>query len=341
VILADTTTPPKGPREPRLLTLPVANAPPGTPDRIVWAGRKADDVTPVADARKRAVQAAENEYRRLLYVALTRAADRLVIAGARGQNRAPEGCWYQLVESALRADAVEESDGEGPVLRWRRSTGVETAAVAVPAASATAHQVPDWLRRAAPAVRHAAPPLAPSALGPAFGHARALARGRIVHRLLQALPALPGERRAEAARQHLARAKEFEQAERDAIAREVLAVLDDPRFAPLFAPGARAEVPIVGNVSRAERTVSGQVDRLAVTATEVLIAEYKSDRFVPSRIEDIPERHVGQLALYAEVLRALYPNHRVRAALVWTAGPALSELPDSALEQALSRLRHA
>ena len=162
-----------------------------------------------------------------------------------------------------------------------------------------------------------------------------------MHRLLQALPALPGERRAEAARQHLARAKEFDEAERDAIAREVLAVLGDARFAALFAPGARAEVPIVGSVSRAERKVSGQVDRLAVTATEVLIAEYKSDRFVPRRIEDIPERHVGQLALYAEVLRALYPNHRVRAALVWTAGPAVTELPESVLEHALSRLGHA
>ena len=114
--------------------------------------------------------------------------------------------------------------------------------------------------------------------------------------------------------------------------REVLAVLDDSRFAPLFEPGSRAEVPIVGIVSRDERKVSGQVDRLAVTATDVLIADYKSDRFVPRRIEDIPESYVGQLALYREVLRALYPNHRVRAALVWTAGPALTELPDAALD---------
>ena len=53
VILADTTTPPKGPREPRLLALPVANAAPGAPERIVWAGRKADDVAPVAAARAR------------------------------------------------------------------------------------------------------------------------------------------------------------------------------------------------------------------------------------------------------------------------------------------------
>src|SRR2546421_7091864 len=84
VILADTVTPPKGPREPRLLALPIANAAPGAPHRIVWAGRKADDTAPVATARATAVRALEDEYRRLLYVAMTRAADRLVVAGARG-----------------------------------------------------------------------------------------------------------------------------------------------------------------------------------------------------------------------------------------------------------------
>jgi ATP-dependent helicase/nuclease subunit A len=340
VILADTTTPPKGPKEPRLLSLPVEHAAPGTPERIVWAGRKADDVAPVAAARAVANGAAENEYRRLLYVAMTRAADRLVIAGARGVNRAPEGCWYQLVEGALKPEATETQEREGTVLRWRRTAEADMragdVAKALPAAP---HDVPDWLGRDVPVTPAAARALSPSAaLDQKLGDARALARGRIVHRLLQALPALPADRRAEAAQRHLERAKQFSGTEHDAIRSEVLAVLGDSRFAPLFGSGSRAEVPIVGIVSRNEHRVSGQVDRLAVTATEVLIADYKSDRFVPRRIEDIPPGHVGQLALYAQVLRALYPNHRVRAAIVWTAGPSLTELPDATLDAAMSRL---
>ncbi len=118
----------------------------------------------------------------------------------------------------------------------------------------------------------------------------------------------------------------------------MLAVLGDSRFAALFAQGSRAEVPIVGFVSPNERKVAGQVDRLAVTAADVLIADYKSDRLVPRRIEDIPQGHVAQLALYRDVLCTLYPNHRVRAAIVWTAGPVLTELPDTALDAAMSRL---
>jgi ATP-dependent helicase/nuclease subunit A len=339
VILADTTTPPKGPREPRLLGLPVRNAPPGTPDRIVWAGRKADDVAPVAAARLVANGAAENEYRRLLYVAMTRAADRLVIAGARGVMKIPDGCWYRLVEDALKTDAIEAEEPEGAVLRWHREAEDDSPGEVAAASAAVLHAVPDWLGRDVPAATATPRALSPStAFDRLIGDVRALARGRIVHRLLQALPALTVEGRDNAAQRHLDRARDFSEAERDAIRREVLAVLGDKRFAPLFEPGSRAEVPIVGVVSRNEYRVSGQVDRLAITASEVLIADYKSDRRVPHRIEDIPPAYVGQLALYREVLRLLYPDRHVRAAIVWTAGPALAELPDVVLDGALSRL---
>jgi ATP-dependent helicase/nuclease subunit A len=168
-----------------------------------------------------------------------------------------------------------------------------------------------------------------------IGETRTSARGRIVHRLLQALPALPPDRRAEAARKHLTRAKDLDAAERDALLREVLAILDDARCASLFAGSSRAEVPIVGFVASGRR-VSGQVDRLAVTTSDVLIADYKSDRTVPAKVGDISPSYVRQLALYRAVLRKLYPNHAVRAALVFTAGPVLMELPASLLDAELS-----
>ena len=96
-------------------------------------------------------------------------------------------------------------------------------------------------------------------------------------------------------------------------------------------------MPIVGYVSNGHK-VSGQVDRLAVTESEVLIADYKSDRTVPRELDDIPPGHIEQLALYCAVLRKLYPNHLVRAALVWTLGLTLIEVPAAALDAALSRL---
>ncbi len=353
VILADTTTPPKGPREPRLLALPAAGAALGTPDRLVWAGRKADDVAPVAAARAGAVGAAENEYRRLLYVAMTRAADRLVVAGSRGVNKIPDGCWYQLIENALKPETIEEpaDDDDGAVLRWRKAAldaiEQQTEIAGAPAAE---RDFPDWLQRNAPAEPEAAHPISPSrsagmpresAAGPIDPHA--LARGTLMHRLLQALPDVAPDRRAAAARRYLAQAADFDAAERAAMESAALRIVDDPRFAALFAPGTRAEVPIVGRIARAGKPampISGQVDRLAVTADAVLIADYKSGR-APRRIEDVARDHVAQLALYRAVLATLYPGKPIRAALVWTDVPELMEVSQPALDAELARVTSA
>jgi len=153
---------------------------------------------------------------------------------------------------------------------------------------------------------------------------------------MQSLPDIAPERRDEAARRYLARQDGLSEAERNEIVRQVLALLADPRFAPLFAPGSRAEVSIAGRIG--ERPLSGQVDRLVVTPKEVLIADYKTNRPAPQSLDEAHSRYPGyvaQLALYRSVLLRLYPNRPVRAALLWTETPELMEIPAPALERAL------
>src|SRR5262249_2478068 len=121
----------------------------------------------------------------------------------------------------------------------------------------------------------------------------------------------------------------------------VLSVLSHPAFAGMFEAGTRAEVPIVGRLprdGRASLTVSGQVDRLAVTPAEGLIAGYKTGRAAPRAPTGVPQADVTQLALYRAVLRRIYPDRVVRAALVWTAVPELMEVPKASLEAALAAL---
>jgi ATP-dependent helicase/nuclease subunit A len=159
---------------------------------------------------------------------------------------------------------------------------------------------------------------------------------------MQSLPDIAPERRAEAARRHLARAaKKFQEAEREAILAQVLAVMEDARFSALFA-NSRAEVPIVGRLAGpgGEIAVSGQVDRLAVTPDCVWIADYKSNRPPPRRLQDVPPAYIAQLALYRAVLAKLY-DRPVRAALIWTEGPDLMEIPAAALDAALARVTSA
>jgi ATP-dependent helicase/nuclease subunit A len=222
--------------------------------------------------------------------------------------------------------------------------------------------VPDWLRHDAPADPAPVQPLTPSSAydeevpvrrrgaGNRAEREKAMARGVLLHRLLQSLPDIPHEARAEAARRHLARnGKIFSPEEREAMVEEIGRVLDDPRFSELFLPGSRAEVPIVGRLALAGLPVpvSGLVDRLVVTADSVLIADYKTNRIAredgrerpygsPRLSAEVPEAYVAQLALYRAVLAQLYPDKTIRAALIWTYLPDLMELSATALDAALA-----
>jgi len=160
----------------------------------------------------------------------------------------------------------------------------------------------------------------------------------LVHRLLQSLPDVAADRRRKVADDYLARAgRELQSADRVRLAEQVMRVIDDARFRELFVSGSRAEVAIVGTLFSGSKTVtvSGQVDRLSVTQAAVLIGDFKTNREPPRRIEDVPPAYVRQLALYRALLRKLYPDRPVRAALVWTEVPDLMELSEALLDRAL------
>ncbi len=256
------------------------------PDCVVWAGRKADDPVAVRQARQRMVDDIEHEYRRLLYVAMTRAAERLIIGGVQPGNRndVPPSSWYKLVldglqDSALAERAIETRDGA--VRRFTRPEDVFAPADAAQAPTQTQLLLPPHLaaregasrlhrgsscggRRTATMTGHRlarGESRAGSAARPASRRARASPaaiaaghRGRSTTRCCGPLPC-PQRRRLDRGRSRRARR------------RRRSALIADPRFAALFAPGSRAEVPLVGRIARPGRTpltVSGQIDRLIV-----------------------------------------------------------------------------
>jgi ATP-dependent helicase/nuclease subunit A len=353
VILADTTTPPEGPiqHQPRLLGLPADKAAPGTPERLVWTPSKKDDIPPIATARALVRREAEDEYRRLLYVAMTRAADRLVICGSDGKNRRPDGCWYNLVAAALEPHCSSEPAdvGQGTVKRYRKSAdATEQLELPADAAATTPADLPPWLMRNV-ATRALAPvPLTPSqsfdeTTAPRRGAIlrQALAKGAVVHRLLQSLPELAPEHHAEATRRYLThKDRGFSDEECSALAQNVMLIMNDPRFAVLFSGASKAEVPIVGHVAVGGtlRAVAGVVDRLVVTSDAILIADYKTNRDPPRTLAEVPLPYVGQLALYRAVLGQLYPGRPLQALLVWTEGPDLMEVSAEAMDAALVQL---
>ncbi len=310
----------------------------------VWSPRKDADVPETELERAVANAKAEEEFRRLLYVALTRAQDRLILAGHWHGARPPgyhDRSWYALCETAMNRLAVEpDEDG------IRRFGDLPPRLVAAASGSAEPAGLPDWVFRAPtePANRRRfgapsslldrkTPVLAP------FSEVRQerLRRGRIIHALLEYLPALPLNAREGAADRYLSRLPDLEDPDRQEMKAAVFGILDAPDMQRLFQAGGRAEAAIVGSAPELPDglIVNGRVDRLVVTQDEVLIVDFKTDQPAPDRPEEVADTYRAQMAAYWAVLRRAYPGRSVRTALCWTDGPRLMFLPEDMLLEAL------
>lgn len=348
VILADTMGAPGGRHDPKLFRIVPPNSPAGTPARLVWSPRKDADDPLVDKARHAGRQRQEEEYRRLLYVALTRAADRLIICGARPKRASGQDCWYDMIARQLGPHAVEEpaDDGEGNVLRWRgphAEAPAPTATAPSGGRPADLPPLPDWLERQAPPPVRPEHLLTPSALtaadrppvaGLAQARQAALVRGTLVHRLLQSLPELAPEARRQAMARFLDSRPEAA-AMRDEIAAAVTAILDDPAIAPLFSAAGRSEVAVAGRLGG--RPIAGQIDRLAVLPDRIIVADYKTNANPPAAPEAVPEAYLAQMAAYRALIAQVHPGRPVEAWLVWTALPSVMVLPPALLDAALKR----
>lgn len=313
---------------------------------------------------------AEEEYRRLLYVAMTRAADRLVVCGYRGRQENKD-TWHSMIAGALSADGercVETSfstAGESwPGFVWREAGAAAIGEVATAGVEEKEKAVlPEALGQPLPPQKSLPRPLSPSGAaavietdaadllvpsalfgrkGGVPGAGLALERGRILHRFLQVLPAFdPADRKA-AARRYLERAAaNWPETAQSALVDAALAVIDDESLATIFSPAARAEVSIMGTLTLGGRdfAVSGRIDRMAVTETAVEIVDFKTNRVPPGSLQDIPFEHRAQLAIYRAILGPLYPEREIRCGLIYTEAAKTYWLDAGLMEASLAELR--
>ena len=304
---------------------------------MLWSPR-AEPLVPAATRAREAVrQAGRSELQRLLYVALTRAQDRLLIAGWQGRKGLPQGCWYEALAAAMqRLGRSTVAFDDGPAWRLGEEPGGGTASPGRRVAPTAA--LPGFLSRPAPAEPKPERPLtpsrpeteAPAVLRPldAAGGDR-FRRGRVLHRLLQVLPELPAASRPDAALRLLTAELALSPPERARLADEAIAVLADARFAALFGPGSLAEVPLAGVVNG--QTILGQVDRLCVLREQVQVVDFKSDRAAPKDAAGVPLAYLRQMAAYVSLIARIYPGRQVVAALLYTEAPRLIALPPSLL----------
>jgi len=277
------------------------------------------------------------EHWRLLYVALTRAEEQLVVAGALGARPLSDKSWYHAVEKALiklgcnRDDAGVMAFGEAAP-----STSAEPVGATPPTSP---RERPDWVHIAAPKEARPARPLAPSnytddltaAPPPHLATRRAAQRGKVLHSLFERLPGVAAAHRIQVADVWLENTALLTDAsERSALISDALRIIENDEFADIFGDTALAEAPIAGVVDGV--VIAGTVDRLVVTQTHVTIIDFKTARRVPSSAQVIPEAHLRQMSAYAAVLQHIFPDREVRAALLYTSGPTMFVLDPAELD---------
>ncbi|AMK17907.1 MULTISPECIES: double-strand break repair helicase AddA [Sphingobium] len=318
-------------------------------DSLEWNGlpipapRKTERLGPIGRVLEEARAAEREEHWRLLYVALTRAEERLIVTGslgprARGMPQ-PES-WFSAVENALIALGAEWEDD--PLWGARRCWRGSEELTARPPETVTAGEKADfsepvWLRQPAPEEARPPRPLAPSAPveddvpypPPTPAMRAASERGRWLHALFERLPDVPPDQRRERADRWLEQQGAVDASVRHDVIVQALRVIEDSHFAPLFAPGALAEAPVAAVVG--EVVVAGTVDRLCVSPDHVRVIDFKTGRIAPLTVDDVPVAHIRQMAAYTAALQVIFPGRRIEAGLLYTSAPRLIALPDDLL----------
>lgn len=304
----------------------------------IWVPRQGESPDMLRPIMAQVAHAQKQESLRLLYVALTRAQDRLLIAGVAPLSSAPNS-WYDLVCSGF--GKLETLPGfsrtpteNGDILHYESQQTEKPDCVIdspVPVPVVKTGETDDLLILLPPEPSPARPlrPERPSGhdsvsspLALAVDPYRFL-RGTITHKLLQILPDIDPVQRQFAARAYVGRAGvDLDMSIRAEIVTEVLSVLNHPEFGPIFGPGSWAEVPITG-MTAGGRLISGQIDRLLVTDRQILVIDFKTNRPPPSDVGDVSAAYIHQLQAYRDLLVRIYPDRVVRCALLWTDGPRL------------------
>lgn len=283
------------------------------------------------------------EHKRLLYVAITRAEERLIMAGSLGISRKGEPAaesWCALLQKGMVALGCDWEDDArwGRVMRHVGLKG-DSLAASDSSTNATARAEaplsrPQWLFAPAPAEQRPPRPLVPSQIddddygdAPASSAMRKAAiRGKLIHALLERITDHASLQKAE---QWLkAQTPEYDMDPAQIIA-EIRAILNDAQLAAFFGPSARAEIPLVAVVG--ETVINGRIDRLIVEPGLVRAIDFKTGRQVPRDETGVSVPHLRQMAHYRAALQAIFPGARVEVSLLFTHAPRFIALSDAIL----------
>lgn len=343
------------------------------PDLLLWPPRSALEDQKCRDARAAAEARDRAEHWRKLYVAMTRAAERLYVCGWLTRNdriqddgwlkpERAENTWYQVIAQTVAAkdrkvpfDATGEWASPWGDGAMRFETVQEVDAKPEDAVKARdPAPLPDWATNPPKPEADPPRPLAPSRPERADPAVRSpLHPGDDEERPVSEVPPVPDDpfRRGTLIHRMLELLPGVVPEMREEAAAKFLARAASDIDAPTRAAWIAETLAVLdapefaeafGPNSLAEvpvtgiaggRVISGQIDRLMVGDERVLVVDYKTNRPPPARPEDVSPVYLQQMAAYRALLARIYEGRRIDCALLWTDTPHLMPLEGAALDR--------
>ncbi|WP_019220924.1 double-strand break repair helicase AddA [Bartonella senegalensis] len=334
---------------------------------FIWRPNKKFDTKLSQQALSYLKERAAEEYRRLLYVGMTRAEDQLIVCGYSGEKIYPH-TWLELVKNALKPHAVAIKGPAEDIAAWRYcittspSTPIKQE---VPCAECqTPASLPAFFSHKVPVEPALPKPLRPSvaslsieadpeissnpkylSLSPLLGEtntnkAFSIEYGNIIHHLLQYLPNCPPQKQRHYAQHYLnTRASHWQETEREKALCHVWQILDHSYLKPLFSEHSRAEVSLMGivKIHGKEQAISGQIDRLYIKDNSIIFADFKTGA-PPENEAAIAPHYLLQMALYRKLLQTIHPDKDVQALLVYSKQVKIFKIPPEKLDVLLDEI---
>ncbi len=357
VIMPDTTTVPAN----NTRTRPKLLWPNDNRKIPLWVPRAELENKKFTEERLKIEKERDQEYRRLLYVAMTRAEDRLYVYGYQNSKNRPNNSWYDLIKNGVEEnlkDEIEYLGEKGEIIKFNSPQTARPKDDGVRAHKKRRKSgVPAWARKIAPKAKSPVKKFTPSI---AFKQTKNIANdnkingkniktpfnmtaeskdqkiGNIVHHLLEYLPTLEDDNRKKAAKLYLSKpAWKLSLGEQERIYKQIDKIISDKDFGILFGKNSRAEVTIGGKIIRdgEEYLMTGNIDRLVVGEKTVWIVDYKNSKYIPKTVNDISKQYIAQMAAYREALKDIYPNKKIKCTLLWTREAKMQAVPDKMMDK--------
>ncbi len=278
----------------------------------LYASRKDSKNSPFfCNLKEQQKQKMLQEYIRLLYVAMTRAEDHLIICGYSSKKLPDDNCWYNLIYNSMANYA--KNDEFGNLIYELGADQIEFVTIRderLRVGDLRQVQNSKWIISEYILNKIINPNINNSAASPLFNFEH-LNYALVFHKILEDGIKLQN---LSLLNKHPLIATLPDKLQ-EKIHKNIDKLLGDQNFLELIAGEIKLELDI--GINHEGNIKFARIDMLVIADESITIVDYKSDAHPAEEYRYLPSSYIDQLNLYRHIIQKLYPKHKIICKIFW------------------------